>query len=632
MRRLLFVIAIWCFSCLTIAAHAASKEVCKIDSNFNKVALQACSTAIEADVLPPHLPVLQEREQGQWVKLTLSSLPQDAVLDLGIPDAFWVEVFANTATLRDASTARWSTLLTLHQRSTFADRPVLHRKLLVQLAASTQAQEIYIHYQTHGKTPLQMHLYAERSFAHYDAMANLINGVIFGLMIVVVPLVILVFRSVHNSNYRIYAGLVLANLAFLAQVEGYGFQFLWPDSPHMNMRMPGILALIVALWHVVFAIRFLQMRGRMLKLYFWHIGAFWLIFLVMILHALFGLDELALPVAFLYSILVLVAAVRGVQLSVPAARFYLIGTSVEVFFVVFMLGISITFTNPFPFVSALDYPKIGYVGEAIFFAAAVWNQIRLFNERQAEQRVRRLAETEQLLQAEQAKIEALERAKQQQLQLASASHDIAQPLASLRFAAAALGQKVENRAVAEHLEQTLTYAQAMLRDMIARAREEHVTADEEIDVHQMLQQLTREFETTAQQKGLRLNVHDSQLKIAGSSLLLYRILSNLVSNALRYTAKGRVVVGVRRKPGAVVFQVWDTGSGMYPDQLAKLSSAFQRGPQADQAAHGFGLGLYIVNSLCRQCGYQLTVASEPGKGSVFSLGVPLTKSTSLHPM
>ncbi|WMW80537.1 sensor histidine kinase [Undibacterium cyanobacteriorum] len=632
MQRLLLLCAIWCFSWLTMVAQAAPEKVCKIDSDFHKVALQDCSAAIEAEAVPPHLPVLQERQRGQWVKLSLPSLSHDAILDLGIPDAFWIEVFARTSTASDTPNSGWSTLMQLQPQSTFAERPVLHRKLLLQLAASAQAREIYIHYQTHGKTPLQMHLYAERNFGHFDAMNNLINGILFGLMMVVVPLVVLVFRSIHHSSYQIYAGLVLANLAFLAQVEGYGFQFLWTESPQMNMRMPGILALIVALWHVAFAIGFLQMRGRMVKLYFWHIGAFWLIFLVMILHALFGIDDLALPVAFSYSILVLVAAVRGVQLKVPAARFYLIGTSVEVFFVVFMLGISITFANPFPFISALDYPKIGYMGEAIFFAAAVWNQIRLFNERQAEQRVRRLAETEQLLQAEQAKLEALEKAKQQQLQLASASHDIAQPLASLRFAAAALGQKVENRAVAEHLEQTLTYAQAMLRDMIARAREEHVTAEEEIDVHQMLQQLTREFEATAQQKSLRLNVHDSQLKIAGSSLLLYRILSNLVSNALRYTAKGRVVVGVRRKSEAAVFQVWDTGPGMDPVQLAKLSSAFERGPQAEQAAHGFGLGLYIVNSLCRQCGYQLAVSSEPGKGSVFSLSVPLIKRASSLPL
>ena len=617
----IFLLLSWLLCCcFPASAQAEASPICRVTKELDKLALQACSAEVSVQDLPTHLSTERERQQGQWVRLRLSALPMNTVLDIGIPDAYWIEVVSF-----EANTSVAKRVLRLNEQSSFHERPVLHRNLLLHLDASESSRDVYIHYQTHVKTPLQMHLYSERSFAQHDAIANLLNGLIFGLMLIVVPLVILVFRSVHNSNYRIYAGLVLANLAFLAQVDGYGFQFLWPESPQWNMKMPGIFALIVPLWHIVFAIRFLQMRVRMLKLYLWHIGFFWLVAFVLILQITIGVDEIALPVALSYSILALIAALRGVQIGVPAATFYLIGNSIEIFFVVFMLGVSITFTNPFPFISVLDYPKLGYIGEAVFFAAAVWSQIRLFNERQAEQRVRRLAETEQLLKAERDKIEALEKAKQQQLQLASASHDIAQPLAALRFAAAALGQKAENRAVAEHLEQTLSYAQSMLRDMISRSKEEHVTTDEEVDVHQLLQQLTREFEATARQKGLRLNIHDCSLKFTGSSLLLYRILSNLVSNALRYTSKGRVVVGVRRKADTIVFQVWDTGPGIYPQQLQLLLRAFERGEHAAQAAEGFGLGLYIVSSLCRQCDYRLSIDSEPGKGSVFSLHIPKQK-------
>ncbi|TXI89571.1 MAG: hypothetical protein E6Q34_10405, partial [Burkholderiaceae bacterium] len=537
MFRILLLLSWLMCCCLPAVVLAEQAPVCRVTKELDKLALRGCSAEVGVQDLPAHLNVEHDRQQGQWVKVRLSALPNSAVLDIGIPDAYWIEVFSYEANASEAKP-----LMRLNEQSSFHERPVLHRNLLLQLGASEVSRDVYIHYQTHGKTPLQMHLYSQRSFAQHDAISHLLNGLIFGLMLIVVPLVILVFRSVHNSNYQIYAGLVLANLAFLAQVEGYGFQFLWPESPHMNMKMPGVFALIVTLWHIVFAIRFLQMRERMLKLYLWHISFFWLISAVLILQIITGVDEIALPVAFSYSILALIAALRAVRIGVPAATFYLIGNGVEIFFVVFMLGVSITFGNPFTFISVLDYPKIGYVGEAVFFAAAVWSQVRLFNERQAELRVRRLAETEQLLKAERDKIEALDKAKQQQLQLASASHDIAQPLASLRFAAAALGQKAENRGLAEHLEQTLSYAQSMLKDMISRTKEEHVTTDEEIDVHALLQQIAREFEAVARQKGLRLNIHDCSLKFAGSSLLLYRILSNLVSNALRYTNRGRVVV------------------------------------------------------------------------------------------
>ena len=230
----------------------------------------------------------------------------------------------------------------------FSDRPILHRRLMVPLDPQAQASELVVHFHTHGKTPLQMQMYDEKAFLEYDALSHLLNGAIFGFLIVVVPLLVLVFSSVHNANYRIYAGLVLSNLALLSQFEGYGFQYLWPDSPVMNMKMPGTLALIMTLWHIMFAIRFLQMRTRMLKLYLWHIGAFWLHMVALIFQVVIGVDQVAMPVSMIYALLALIAAVHALRLQIPAARFYLIGTASQVLFVVVLLMLSITVGNPFP--------------------------------------------------------------------------------------------------------------------------------------------------------------------------------------------------------------------------------------------------------------------------------------------
>ena len=163
------------------------------------------------------------------------------------------------------------------------------------------------------------------------------------------------------------------------------------------------------------------------------------------------------------------------------------------------------------------------------------------------------------------------------MQLASASHDIAQPLASLRFALAAMGQKAENKAVAEHVENTLNYAQGLLKELITQTRDEPLEVNQSFAVHDLLQQLLREFEAMAQQKGLRLSIHACDQHLQGSSVLLYRILSNLVSNAIRYTARGRVVVGVRRRSDAIEFQVWDTGPGIASDLREQLMQGFHRG-------------------------------------------------------
>ena len=601
-----------------VLVHAQGTSVgCGLLGDQTKAFLYTCSenvSASEASQLP--LRSSHAANEGQWVKVKLTANSKKSLIDIGIPDAYWIEVFS----VRGHQAQR---LLQLNESSVFSDRPILHRRLMVPLDPQAQASELVVHFHTHGKTPLQMQMYDEKAFLEYDALSHLLNGAIFGFLIVVVPLLVLVFSSVHNANYRIYAGLVLSNLALLSQFEGYGFQYLWPDSPVMNMKMPGTLALIMTLWHIMFAIRFLQMRTRMLKLYLWHIGAFWLHMVALIFQVVIGVDQVAMPVSMIYALLALIAAVHALRLQIPAARFYLIGTASQVLFVVVLLILSITVGNPFPQFSFLSYPKIGYVLEAIFFAAAVWNQIRLFNEHQAELRLRRMAETEQLLQAEQSKLQALEKAKQQQMQLASASHDIAQPLASLRFALAAMGQKPENKAVAEHVENTLNYAQGLLKELIVQTRDEAVDLSQSFAVHDLLQQLLREFEVVAQQKGLRLSIHACDQHLQGSSVLLYRILSNLVSNAIRYTARGRVVVGVRRRSDAIEFQVWDTGPGIASDLREQLMLAFTRGEAGQQASEGFGLGLYIVNSLCRQCNYQLSILSQPGKGTAFCLRVPL---------
>jgi signal transduction histidine kinase len=613
--RILLLFILFFYHALSLAQGPSL--ACALQGDQTQTSLYTCTESLSpSQALQLPLRSAHEASEGQWVKVKLAAHAKPTLIDIGIPDAYWIEVFS----LRDGLVQR---LMQLDERSVFSDRPILHRRLMVPLDPQAQASELVVHFHTHGKTPLQMQMYDEKAFLEHDALSHLLNGAIFGFLIVVVPLLVLVFSSVHNSNYRIYAGLVLSNLALLSQFEGYGFQYLWPDSPVLNMKMPGALALVMTLWHILFAIRFLQMRTRMLKLYLWHIAAFWLHLLALVFQILIGVDQVAMPVAMLYAVLALIAAVHAQRLHIPAARFYLIGTACQVLFVVVMLMLSITVGNPFPQISFLSYPKIGYVLEAIFFAAAVWNQIRLFNEHQAELRVRRMAETEQLLQAEQSKLQALEKAKQQQMQLASASHDIAQPLASLRFALAAMGQKPENKAVAEHVENTLNYAQGLLKELITQTRDEPLDSNQSFAVHDLLQQLLREFEAVAQQKGLRLSIHACDQHLQGSSVLLYRILSNLVSNAIRYTAKGRVVVGVRRRPGALEFQVWDTGPGIASDLREQLMLAFTRGEAGQQASEGFGLGLYIVNSLCRQCNYQLSILSQPGKGSAFCLRVPL---------
>jgi signal transduction histidine kinase len=285
---------------------------------------------------------------------------------------------------------------------------------------------------------------------------------------------------------------------------------------------------------------------------------------------------------------------------------------------ILMTGMSMLWFNPFPGVPMLAFPKFGYLGETFFFGAAVLNQLKLQSEQRAALRLQRLAENEQLLQAEQTRRAAMAEAEAQKLRLASASHDISQPLASIRFAIEALRQQQDNLPIAAHIDNTLNYAQTLLNDMMAQCRRD-ATGPEHIELDQLYSQLEQEFTAAARSKGLRLRVHLPRWQTSGSSLLLYRILNNLLANAIRYTPQGSVLLGARRRPGGMEIQVWDTGPGIAPAMQQKLLAPWRQGEPGGQ---GYGLGLFIVRSLCEQCGYELAIHSTPGRGTGFCIFLP----------
>ena len=102
-------------------------------------------------------------------------------------------------------------------------------------------------------------------------------------------------------------------------------------------------------------------------------------------------------------------------------------------------------------------------------------------------------------------------------------------------------------------------------------------------------------------------------------------MQNLLSNAIRYTDSGRILFGCRREDRCIRIDVWDTGPGIPDDQHEKIFREFMRLPQqGKQSVKGLGLGLAIADRICRLLGHTLTVRSWPGKGTVFSVTVPLS--------
>lgn len=215
--------------------------------------------------------------------------------------------------------------------------------------------------------------------------------------------------------------------------------------------------------------------------------------------------------------------------------------------------------------------------------------------------------------------------------LAAASHDLRQPTHALGMFVTRLAQlphDAQTRGLIGNLEASVRAMQNLLDGLLDISRLEANAVQVKVvslGLSGLLAQLQHDLGQTAQDKGLRLRIRDSPLWVKSDALLLYRILLNLTSNALRYTDHGGVLVACRPVHGGthVRIEVWDTGIGIAAEHQHEVFKAFfQVGNAARDRNKGMGLGLSIVQRTADLLNHPLTLTSRPGAGTRFALTLP----------
>jgi Na+/proline symporter/signal transduction histidine kinase len=219
--------------------------------------------------------------------------------------------------------------------------------------------------------------------------------------------------------------------------------------------------------------------------------------------------------------------------------------------------------------------------------------------------------------------------------LAAAGHDILQPLNAARLYASSLVEAgpQESASLARNVDASLEAVEEILGALLDISRlDAGATKPEVGDVAlaDLFPQLEIEFAPAARAKGLRLSFVATGLAVRSDRRLLRRLLQNFVSNAVKYTPRGRVLVGARRRGETVRVEVWDTGLGIPESQRAAVFEEFQRLDQGAKVARGLGLGLSIVQRLGRVLGHPIGLRSQHGRGSVFSVTAPLSRAPALR--
>ncbi|ATE77311.1 PAS domain-containing hybrid sensor histidine kinase/response regulator [Pseudomonas frederiksbergensis] len=252
---------------------------------------------------------------------------------------------------------------------------------------------------------------------------------------------------------------------------------------------------------------------------------------------------------------------------------------------------------------------------------------------QLEQRV--TARTNELLEAAEALRDARDAAeaanRSKDKYLAAASHDLLQPLNAARLLISTLRERhlpdVE-QVLVERTHQALEGAEDLLTDLLDISRLDQAAVKPDIALYrldELFAPLVSEFQSVAAATGLNLRVHMGDYAIHTDLRLMTRILRNFLSNACRYTDDGSILLGARRRGNALRIEVWDTGRGIPADRLDSIFLEFNQldvGRAADRK--GVGLGLAIVERIAKILDYRIQVHSRPGRGSMFSIEVPIS--------
>ncbi|NNM70826.1 PAS domain-containing hybrid sensor histidine kinase/response regulator [Enterovirga aerilata] len=216
--------------------------------------------------------------------------------------------------------------------------------------------------------------------------------------------------------------------------------------------------------------------------------------------------------------------------------------------------------------------------------------------------------------------------------LAAASHDILQPLNAARLYATSLAERTtdpEERSLAENVDASLDAVEEILTTLLDISRLDTGALRPQwstVKLDELFRQLAREFGPLAEAKNLKLTFMRTGLAVRADRQLLRRLLQNLVSNAVKYTPNGRVLVGVRRSGAQARIEVWDTGMGIPASQQKTIFREFRRLSAGAKAARGLGLGLSIVERIAKTLGAEIGLKSEPDRGSVFSVTLPAVRA------
>ena len=534
-----------------------------------------------------------------------------------------------------------TTLTQLGRDSPFAARPLASPTLAVpfDLPTGTSAT-FYIRYASGGSSQVSWSIESEDSFNALAERTTAKNFIYYGMLLILIIIAAFAFMMTWKAIFLAYAGYSGSALLFLMHADGNGFKYLWPNLPHFNNYASVALGSGIILFGAAYAMIFLQTRRNhpvIDKL----LGGVIVLTLGMLVASAFvdnqPIKKALVLLAFVAITLFVISGLVAARHRFKQVRFYILAWTGAVIASAIMTGrhwLGLEISEEVQF----DSMRIVMVWDAGLMGLAIWdrfNQLRKARQAALEdslsKTIHNLELNRRLRDLEVQFAIARELADRKGRQFADTIHDLNQPLHALRLD---LGKFTNNPSADPQslsgIEGTLVYLEGLIADHLEGAVEqvsapqgaEETTAVEQLGVGEVLRAIHEMFVSDARDKGLRFRYVDTSLQAQITPLVLMRIVTNLVANAIKYTDRGSILLGCRRQGKMLRVEVHDTGPGMTLDDFARASSRAVRLEQDGLAADGYGLGLSIAHSLAEAHGLALKIAPNRTDGAGFLLTIP----------
>lgn len=264
---------------------------------------------------------------------------------------------------------------------------------------------------------------------------------------------------------------------------------------------------------------------------------------------------------------------------------------------------------------------------SMFQAAVALEREVQMRTRELEQALADLSERNRELAVARASAEEANRSKTRFLR--AASHDLLQPLSAAKLFLSALKDTALDdlqRELTDRLSGAFDSVEELMHAVldISRLDSQRIEFQKKpVDLGDMLRRLAIEYAPMAEAKGLRLSFVPTSAVVESDPTFLRRVAQNLVSNAIKYTDCGGVLIGVRKRGERAWMEIYDTGIGIAAPDRSRIFDEFQRIGRDGGGVPGMGLGLSIVRRACAKLGHPIAMDSEPGRGTVFRVSLPL---------